>query len=179
MQTTVELARWQFCSLMDTKLLIRSSGLKCLNHFADLDLVKHLNPGLRWSGTVCSVLTNGDRSSTFALQRSVQQGCPLPSSTVCYCIGATCPENKTTFKDSGLGGVENLTGMYADDVLMYLKKTRSLNVLVQLLHDLPDLTFFDDLNFEWVFAVVVLTQMLLSCQRCFLWNSIDDDDFNI
>lgn len=53
---------------------------------------------------------------------AVQQGCPHPSSTLCYCIGATCPENKTIFGQSGLGGVETFIGMYADDVLMYLKK---------------------------------------------------------
>lgn len=41
----------------------------------------------------------------------------------------------------------------------------------------PAAVDFADLNPEWVFAV---QQMLLSCQRCFLWNSTDDDDdFNV
>lgn len=78
---------------------------------------------LVYANPICSVLTNGERSAPFPLQRSVQQGCPLSPALFALALEPLAIKIRAHPKIQGLlvGGVETVISLYADDVLLYLR----------------------------------------------------------
>ncbi len=85
---------------------------------------------------MCSILTNTDRSSTFPLHRSVQQGCPLSPALFAIAIEplAICIRHHKDSTGLEVGGSEALISLYADDVILYFKNSgNSVPVLLELI----------------------------------------------
>uniref|UniRef100_A0A3B3E0S0 Reverse transcriptase domain-containing protein n=1 Tax=Oryzias melastigma TaxID=30732 RepID=A0A3B3E0S0_ORYME len=78
---------------------------------------------LIYANPVCSVLTNGDRSAPFPLQRSVQQGCPLSPALFAIALEplATKIRAHSCIRGLQVAGQETLISLYADDVIIYLR----------------------------------------------------------
>uniref|UniRef100_A0AAQ5XLH4 Reverse transcriptase domain-containing protein n=1 Tax=Amphiprion ocellaris TaxID=80972 RepID=A0AAQ5XLH4_AMPOC len=75
-----------------------------------------------YTNPLCSVLTNGDRSAPFPLQRSVQQGCPLSPALFAIALEplAVTIREHPHLRGLQVGGVETTISLYADDVILYL-----------------------------------------------------------
>lgn len=91
---------------------------------------------LMYADPVCSILTNGDRSATFPLHRSVQQGCPLSPALFAIALEPLALSIRGHPNILGLtvGGEETLISLYADDVILYLQNSEeSVPCLLELI----------------------------------------------
>lgn len=99
------------------------------DNFASWDEMLYASP-------TASVITNYDKSPTFSLQRSCQQGCPL--SLLLFAISmepfAISVRNNPSIIPLILGNADHRISLYADDVVLFLSRPEeSLHPLLDLI----------------------------------------------
>lgn len=105
---------------------------------------------LIYAHPVCSVLTNGEKSKQFSLQRSVQQGCPLSPALFAIALEPLAAKIRAHPHLRGLrvGGVETRISLYADDVILYLHDAgRSVPPLLDLVNSFSRISGY---TINWV-----------------------------
>lgn len=85
-----------------------------------------------YANPLCSVLTNGERSAPFPLQRSVQQGCPLSPALFAIALEplAVTIREHPHLRGLQVGGVETIISLYADDVILCLHNLITHNFIL-------------------------------------------------
>lgn len=97
-----------------------------------------------YAGPVCFFLTNGDRSSTFALQCSVQQGCPPSPALFAIALEPLALKIRQHSSIVGfeVGDVETPISLYADDLIRILKDSDSGPLFLHLVTSFGEISSY-------------------------------------